>query len=259
MNKINSLTCIVCGDISTKFCRKCKARYCGKNCQTIDWPNHKIKCCRHSIPLIAAEAPLIAAEAPLIATKAPLTATKAPLTAAEASLTAAEAPLIAAEASLIAADTPLTAIKAPLQFPKDILEFLNENGFKVCKYENIMCVGSIYNKKEHECGAYKCMGCGIHYVENIHPNGDVIGYIQHNVKKIFTLHQFEYKKGLHAIEKKIIQEIENASTDIKLLKKKLEFVALSIKVVKTIEQALTQKENPTIKELFEYYLLNVIA
>ena len=36
--------CIVCTKKSTSFCPKCHSPYCGKECQKIDWPQHRKKC-----------------------------------------------------------------------------------------------------------------------------------------------------------------------------------------------------------------------
>ncbi|XP_043506024.1 uncharacterized protein LOC122526582 [Polistes fuscatus] len=43
--------CVCCNKITAVKCGKCYSFYCSKQCQILDWPNHKIKC--QQIPILA--------------------------------------------------------------------------------------------------------------------------------------------------------------------------------------------------------------
>lgn len=40
------MSCLVCSKQSTKHCGRCDAPYCSKECQTQDWPRHKVGCAK---------------------------------------------------------------------------------------------------------------------------------------------------------------------------------------------------------------------
>jgi len=38
------MNCVKCGNNTTSKCKRCLAPYCSRECQLLDWPNHKIYC-----------------------------------------------------------------------------------------------------------------------------------------------------------------------------------------------------------------------
>lgn len=130
----------------------------------------------------------------------------------------------------------------PDHFPPDLLEYLRRQGFIICS-EDIN-----FERYEHSGSrpvrTYQCMKCGICHIEQENPK---YGYQQFNVYKLTTLHRFEYKKALCTIARKLRK---NSNFD------ELEVVERYIDELVVIEKAITNKEEPTIQEIFKYYLLN---
>lgn len=137
-----------------------------------------------------------------------------------------------------------TIYSRPDHFPPELLEYLRRQGFIICsdninfeRYKRLRAGG-------RSVRTYQCMKCGICHVEQENPRYE---YQQFDVYKLTILHRFEYKKALCAIARKLRKDL---NVD------ELAMVERYIDELVVIEKAITNKEAPTIQEIFEYYLFN---
>lgn len=132
----------------------------------------------------------------------------------------------------------------PGDFPNHILEYLKQKGFIICQedinFERYEC----FRNGGRSVRTYHCMKCGTCHVEQENPR---YGYLQFDVYKLTILHRFEYKKALCTVTRKL-QKDSNFD--------ELAMVERYIDELVVIEKAITNKDDPTIQEIFAYYLFN---